>query len=134
MKTLLFDTRLPGAALTALLRDSFPQAHPATLLGRGDAGTQVYSVTFSDDAERERFCALLRAVEVELGLRPDVPSRRPGRMYDLVDSFAASPAPTFRRMVWPVRNDNAAATPQPRGTARKPGNYSYSQRPQLPRQ
>jgi hypothetical protein len=132
MNTLMFDTRLPAAALEALLRRVYPQGS-LTFLGNGDAAAQIYSATFSSPDERERFRDLMRNLEVELGLRKAMPPRAVGRMSDLVDSFAhpQKPSPTKAAATRPDYGGGPAAA-APQQPSRDPGRYSYCQRPNQP--
>lgn len=128
MKTFLFDTRLPRASLDSFLKNPFAQAFGLTLLGAGDAGTEVYSITFTDEGDRERFRDAVRNLEVELGLRKSVPPRTRGRMSDLVDSFARSPGRAL--LSGPARSLRAGPiAANQRSAGRGPGAYSYSQKP-----
>ena len=90
MKTLLFDTRLPEAAIAEILKAGFQSPSPPIGMGHGDAGTKIFSVSLRDEEERERFRTIVRTAEVELGLRESVsPRARPG-VYDFLDSKVGS--------------------------------------------
>ena len=55
-------------------------------MGRGDGGTRIFSVSLSDDEERERFRDFVRTAEVHLGLRESVSPRERAGVYDFLDS------------------------------------------------